>query len=519
VTVRVHLDTFGLRCLRLLPVVVLAAAFGTVFAPIVPLAAQNGHLAVVAAGETVFSAPGLGRAVSVYGDVVIAGGTEAVEAYALGTNGWQHTATLRASDGAAGDRFGAAVDLRGSVALIGAPDATVNGHPGAGAAYVFQVTAGGTWVERARLVSASPTSGAHFGASLRNSGELNYVIGSPGAGLATIFEPTTNSFEWTVTAQLTAPDLTPETAAAAQFGASSALEFFNGIAAVGAPGADGAGAVYTYRHVGSAWVFDRKLADGPRVPGGRFGQSMALEATSFVIGSPGARAVIGVSVDLDTGSYTVLGRDLGGPGFGDAVGTGEAKGIVGDPTVRAAYLYGRSELGTRLLGTLLPSEGPVGDGFGASVDVWTAAVVGAPGANAIHIFDLTTTEVLDHMSIALGKGLPYAADGDVYGSFTVARGPAGNVTAVVGRGRVTNGGATPAPFIIFDLHQLAHSNALLGSITIRDPGTRFAHTLLVLTNVRILSATKVEGSGVGFDPSPPRSRVVKVSWAVDDLAP
>jgi hypothetical protein len=495
------------------------AASATLFGPVVALGAQSPTPAVVSARETVFTAPGLGGAVSVYGDVVIAGGTDAVEAYALGANGWQHTATLRADDGAPGDHFGATVDLRGSVALIGAPDAIVDGRAGAGAAYVFQVLPDGTWVQRARLVSASPSPGAHFGASVRNSGEVNYVVGSPGAGIATIFEPTTNSFEWTITAQLTAPDLTPGAAAAAQFGASSALEFFNGVAAVGAPGADGAGAVYTYRHVGSAWVFDRKLVDDPRVAGGRFGQRLALEATSFVIGAPGARAVIGVSVDLDTGAYTVLGRDLGGSGFGNAVGSGDAKGIAGDPTVRAAYLYGRSDAGATLVGTLLPSEGSANDGFGASADVWTAAVVGAPGADAIHIFDLTTTDVLDHVSITLGKQLPYAADGDVYGSFTVVSGPDGSVAAVVGRGRVTTGGATPAPFIAFDLHQLGHGNALRGSITIRDPGAHFVHTLGVVTSVRAVSATKVDGSGVGVAPPPPPSRVVRVHWAVDDLAP
>ncbi|HEX5314296.1 MAG TPA: FG-GAP repeat protein, partial [Gammaproteobacteria bacterium] len=55
-----------------------------------------------------------------------------------------------ASDGAVGDSLGYSVAISGTIALVGAPGATVNGNASQGAAYVF-TEAGGSWIQSAKL--------------------------------------------------------------------------------------------------------------------------------------------------------------------------------------------------------------------------------------------------------------------------------------------------------------------------------------------------------------------------------
>jgi hypothetical protein len=471
----------------------------------------------IATRERVFTAPGLGRAVSTYETRVIAGGEEAVHVFELGSPGWTHTATLTASDGKPGDEFGAAVALSDIFAVIGAPGAEVDGYSGAGAAYVFMALPDGSWVQRARLVSGSPSTGAHFGAAVAASAEVSFAIGSPGAGRATVFEPDNPGFTWRISAELTAPDLTPDEAVAAGFGAAAdiTVDFDIDFVAVGAPGADGSGAVYAYRRAGSTWNFDNKLVDSPRAAAGRFGQAVSIQSTSFLIGAPGARRVVGVLVDPDSGKYTPLGVDLAGPDFGLAVGIGGARVIAGDPAHRVAYMYGRGVDGGVLTGTLAPAAGAPGDDFGASVDMNAAAVVGAPGADAIHIFDLGTSATFDHLAITVGGKLSYIASGDLYGQFEVTRN-GDRVVAITGRGRLLSG-TVPSPFVAFELHQLGKGSRMAGTITISEPATGFEHLLDITTSAQAVSATAVTGRGNGFDVQQQRRRHVTVDWSIDDL--
>src|SRR6266404_4711663 len=63
---------------------------------------------------------------------------------------WSQTQKLTASDGAANDSFGESVALEGSTALIGAYNATVNGHPLQGAAYIL-TESNGSWSQGEKL--------------------------------------------------------------------------------------------------------------------------------------------------------------------------------------------------------------------------------------------------------------------------------------------------------------------------------------------------------------------------------
>ncbi|MEZ5979015.1 MAG: FG-GAP repeat protein, partial [Planctomycetota bacterium] len=78
---------------------------------------------------------------------------------------WSQTAYLKASDAAAGDRFGCSVSLDGGRAVVGAPGRSTN----TGAAYVFDLVAG-AWGQSAILTASNGESGDEFGCAVAVSG-------------------------------------------------------------------------------------------------------------------------------------------------------------------------------------------------------------------------------------------------------------------------------------------------------------------------------------------------------------
>jgi hypothetical protein len=104
--------------------------------------------------------------------------------YLLVSNTWAYQSTLEASDGAAGDEFGASVSLSddGLTGLIGAPRRDVSGYSDVGRAYVF-TESGGAWSQYRALNFLSPTAadaGAMFGNSVSLSGNgWVALVGAP----------------------------------------------------------------------------------------------------------------------------------------------------------------------------------------------------------------------------------------------------------------------------------------------------------------------------------------------------
>ncbi|NOG54371.1 MAG: hypothetical protein HND57_08590 [Planctomycetes bacterium] len=107
-----------------------------------------------------------GTAVGVSGDRVIIGvpgaemGRGAVYVYHHSlSHGWQEEATLVASDRSTSAEFGEALSIDGGWILIGAP-----GHTDySGAAYIFRLTADGTWIEDAKLMPSKREEYTFFG--------------------------------------------------------------------------------------------------------------------------------------------------------------------------------------------------------------------------------------------------------------------------------------------------------------------------------------------------------------------
>jgi len=128
-----------------------------------------------------------GYSVSLSGDTAVVGATLADvghnvdqgAAYVLyrnqgGPDAWGQVAKLTASDGAAGNAFGAYPSLSGDTAVIGAFFADVGGNVGQGAAYVFYRDLGGpgTWGQAAKLTSADGAAGDEFGGWVSFSGAV-----------------------------------------------------------------------------------------------------------------------------------------------------------------------------------------------------------------------------------------------------------------------------------------------------------------------------------------------------------
>jgi len=142
-----------------------------------------------------------GNSVAIDGDVVVVGAkdhpglgarTGAVYVFRYNGGDWVQEQKLMASDGAASDRFGHSVAIRGGDVVVGAYLADPPAD-GAGAAYWFQYD-GETWVERAKLKASDGKAGDWFGYSVATDGNSVAVgaykdTSSTGAGYVFAISP------------------------------------------------------------------------------------------------------------------------------------------------------------------------------------------------------------------------------------------------------------------------------------------------------------------------------------------
>jgi hypothetical protein len=325
----------------------------------------------------------------------------AVYVFAKTGANWTQVAEITAPDGAAGDAFGSAVALSGTTAVIGAFTVDVGANSNQGAAYVF-VNDGGTWSEAARLVSDDGAAFDNFGNAVALDGDtamvgaINATVGgNPGQGAAYVF--TADGGNWSQAAKLVAL----EGAAADQFGQAVGLS--GGTALVAAPFADVAGAInqgatWVFTGSGPAWTEGQQLIAGDGADHEAFGNALALDGTTAVIGAYDA------SVDggFDRGaayvfsargsSWTQVAKLVADDGmdsdqFGSAIALSGGTLVIGALNAAggdgAAYRFTGSGDSWTQDATLAASDGVSGDHFGAAVALaGTAALAGAPGADA-----------------------------------------------------------------------------------------------------------------------------------------
>ena len=127
-----------------------------------------------------------GSSVAVSGKTIVVGtattsrfGSQAAYVYGKGPGGtWAELTKLTSSDLAAGDFFGRSVAASQRTVVVGARNDDDLGG-GSGSAYAFEQRPGGTWVEH-KLTASDGVAGDRFGASVAASGNT-IVIGAIGS--------------------------------------------------------------------------------------------------------------------------------------------------------------------------------------------------------------------------------------------------------------------------------------------------------------------------------------------------
>ena len=202
---------------------------------------------------------------------------------------WVEEARIVASDGVAGDRFGQSVAIQGNTAVVGAYLHSLSGKSGAGAAYVFERT-GTTWTQVAKLTAADSAAGDNFGIDVDLDANT-VLVGAwfknglfAQQGSAYVF--TRSNGAWSQQARLT--DVGGS--ASDWFGNSVALE--GDTAVVGAPADDlifsDRGTAHVFTRSGSTWTKRTTLDPGLGGASDFFGQSVSIHNGSIAVGAPGS---------------------------------------------------------------------------------------------------------------------------------------------------------------------------------------------------------------------------------------
>ena len=231
---------------------------------------------------------GFGSTVVASGELAIVGaprwedgGGAAFVFRADGQGGWSEVARLGSGTGAEDARFGAAVALDGTVALVSAPGE----EDGAGAVYLF-VQDGSGWSQRGRFRPGGVGPG--FGTRVALDGELALVATAasrenPVEVHALRLDPASGTF--TALGPVTAP------AEMTGGGFGSAMALRDNLALVGAPSAaPGTGAVLTFTFDPGKGSWSRgatlvPFSDGVR---SRFGSAVGFDGDIVWVGAPGA---------------------------------------------------------------------------------------------------------------------------------------------------------------------------------------------------------------------------------------
>lgn len=294
--------------------------------------------------------------------------------------------TLRpaVADGAAEEKFGSAVAVSGTYALIGAPGDDNFNAVGAGSVYLFDLVTGKQLLKTASGVGVA---GEAFGSALAFEG--NYaVVGAPSDDA---FGTNAGSI-WVVKFDLVAKTVLSnvrmagaDTDADDALGTSVAIQ--GSIVLAGAPGAtSNQGAAYLFSIPTSTQISKIEASDG--VADDAFGSSVAMCHSLMMIGAPGAvtstellGAVYVMRVD-DGSEIAKMTGDVGqtNTGFGQALAASGDFLLVGAPQQGNGTVHVYHTSSGELLAQLTAPDAQVGYDFGASVGLLgNAVVVGATG--------------------------------------------------------------------------------------------------------------------------------------------
>lgn len=221
-----------------------------------------------------------GASVSIDGDTALIGAWESSggpgKAYVYIRNGgtWTQQAELQSPDPVSNGMFGETVCLVGDTALIGARESPP------GRVYVF-TRSGTAWTLQATLEPSDGTQNDSFGTEISMMDDT-VVIGdwmqNDQTGSAYVF--VRDGTTWSQQAKLVATD------GVIDDGFGAVISYENNTAVISAcQNPNKAGAVYVFVRTGSVWTQQAKLIPSDSVAGDSFGQGIAVEANTALIGA------------------------------------------------------------------------------------------------------------------------------------------------------------------------------------------------------------------------------------------
>jgi hypothetical protein len=233
----------------------------------------------------------LGNWVSIEGDTAVgsaptSGGKGAVYVFERSGTTWKQTYKLTANDAASGDQFGWASAISEDENTIIA-SARLDDDEGAnsGSAYVF-IKSGSNWVKQAKLTASDGVAGDRFGAYAditKNTIVISSLADDSYTGSAYVFERSGST--WTQSAKLTASDRAQNDL----FGQAPSINENADTIVVGARTADSpssnSGAAYIFVRSGSSWIQQAKLTANDAASSDQFGVITDISGDTVVIGS------------------------------------------------------------------------------------------------------------------------------------------------------------------------------------------------------------------------------------------
>jgi len=202
---------------------------------------------------------------------------------------WTQMQKLIATDGIAYDNFGLSVALKGSTVLVGSPRATIAGKTAQGAVYVF-TESNGTWSQVQKLTGSDGAANDSFGESVaigRNTALVGAygatVNGHSGQGAAYIF--TKSAGAWSELQKLTASDGGTNY----NFGNAVALDGSHALigADVSTVGSNTSqGKAYLFNESGGNWSLFDTLVASDGATDDFFGAALALDGPTPLISTP-----------------------------------------------------------------------------------------------------------------------------------------------------------------------------------------------------------------------------------------
>ncbi|MFV2068166.1 MAG: S8 family serine peptidase, partial [Pirellulales bacterium] len=220
--------------------------------------------------------------VGAYYDDQEAGNAGAAYVLEKTAGGWVQRTKIIADDAQASDYFGYSVAISGNTIVVGAHYEDERGGD-AGAAYIF-TGSGSVWTQQQKMTASDGAAGDRFGASVDIDGDT-VVVGAQFddsyTGSAYVFTRTASV--WSQDQKLLAAD----GAVADYFGYSVGID--GDTVVVGAYYDDdkggNSGSAYVFTRTGSVWSQEQKLLAADGVASDRFGISVGIDADTVVVGA------------------------------------------------------------------------------------------------------------------------------------------------------------------------------------------------------------------------------------------